>query len=224
MDVENVTITPVVLGSVVCKFTLPMQIIDEINTSYDEGRNQLKPFNTELAGKIKEEHLVNDILSESTKMAFVNCFAEYIRHIQKPFWGLSLANAWINEMKAGEYNPLHYHSSPQSDLGMSSVLVLKTPSTYGEEFSNPQDPSNGYLEFTGGNQDPLGISNFRTNAQVGEFYVFPYTMLHCVYPFNGTDEVRRTLSQNCDLLKLTSNIKNMAKSVERLDSVISEEK
>ena len=64
MAEENVTITPVVLGSVVCKFTLPMQIIDEINTSYDEGRNQLTPFNTELAGKIKEEHLVNDVLSE----------------------------------------------------------------------------------------------------------------------------------------------------------------
>ena len=224
MDVENVTITPVVLGSVVCKFTLPMEIIDEINTSYDEGRNQLKPFNTELAGKIKEEHLANDLLSQSTKIAFINCFAEYTKHVQKPFWGLSLANAWINEMKAGEYNPLHYHSSPQSDLGMSSVLVLKTPSTYGEEFSNPQDPSNGYLEFTGGNQDPLGISNFRTNAQVGEFYVFPYTMLHCVYPFNGTDEVRRTLSQNCDLLKLTSNIKNMAQSVERLNGTIDIEK
>ena len=220
----DVTITPVVLGSVVCKFMLPMQIIDEINTSYDECRNQLTPFNTELAGKIKEEYLVNDVLSESTKIAFINCFAEYTQHVQKPIWGLSLANAWINEMKAGEYNPLHYHSSPQSDLGMSSVLVLKTPSTYGEEFSNPQDPSNGYLEFTGGNQDPLGISNFRTNAQVGEFYVFPYTMLHCVYPFNGTDEVRRTLSQNCDLLKLTSNINNMSKSVERLDSVIKEEK
>ena len=222
MDVMNVT--PMVLGSVICKFMLPMQIIDEINTSYDEGKDQLRPLNKQLAGKIKEENLVNDILSESIKMTFIECFAEYTKHIKKPFWGLSLSDAWINEMKAGEYNPLHYHSSPQSDLGMSSVLVLKTPSTYGEEFSNPQDPSNGYLEFTGGNQDPLGISNFRTNAQVGEFYVFPYTMLHCVYPFNGTDEVRRTLSQNCDLLKLTSNIKNMAKSVERLDSVISEEK
>ena len=54
--------------------------------------------------------------------------------------------------------------------------------------------------------------------------MFPYTMLHCVYPFNGTDEVRRTLSQNCDLLKLTSNIKNMAQSVERLNGTINKEK
>ena len=108
-------------------------------------------------------------------------------------------------MRAGEYNPFHYHTSKITDLGLSSVLVLKTPDTYGEEFSNPDDPSNGYLEFTGGNQDPLGVSQFRTNAQVGEFYVFPYTMLHGVYPFNGTDQTRRTLSYNCDLIKLTED-------------------
>ena len=65
MDVMNVT--PMVLGSVICKFMLPMQIIDEINTSYDEGKDQLRPLNKQLAGKIKEENLVNDILSESIK-------------------------------------------------------------------------------------------------------------------------------------------------------------
>ena len=79
--------------------------------------------------------------------------------------------------------------------------MLKRPSTYGKEFSNPDDPSNGFLELTGGNQDPLGISNYRVDAQVGDFYVFPYTMLHGVYPFNGTEEVRRTMSYNCDLIK-----------------------
>ena len=129
----------------------------------------------------------------------------YLKSIQKPWWGISLSTAWINEMRAGEYNPFHYHTSKITDLGLSSVLVLKTPDTYGEEFSNPDDPSNGYLEFTGGNQDPLGVSQFRTNAQVGEFYVFPYTMLHGVYPFNGTEQTRRTLSYNCDLIKHTKD-------------------
>ena len=33
----------------------------------------------------------------------------------------------------------------------------------------------------------------------GEFYVFPYDMRHCVYPFNGTNQVRRTLAANCDV-------------------------
>ena len=36
--------------------------------------------------------------------------------------------------------------------------MLKRPDTYGKEITNPEDPSNGWLELTGGNQDPLGIS------------------------------------------------------------------
>jgi len=196
----GVTMVPVMLGSMIIKFTLPLPVIDEINKAYDKAKN-LQPWNTELAGKIEDEKLVTDILSDEAKGLFVGCFQQYLKSIQKPWWGVSLSTAWINEMKANEYNPFHYHTSKKSDLGLSSVLMLKRPSTYGKEFSNPDDPSNGFLELTGGNQDPLGISNYRVDAQVGDFYVFPYTMLHGVYPFNGTDEVRRTMSYNCDLVK-----------------------
>jgi len=196
----GVTMVPVMLGSMIIKFTLPLPVIDEINKAYDKAKN-LQPWNTELAGKIEDEKLVTDILSDEAKGLFVGCFQQYLKSIQKPWWGVSLSTAWINEMKANEYNPFHYHTSKKSDLGLSSVLMLKRPSTYGKEFSNPDDPSNGFLELTGGNQDPLGISNYRVDAQVGDFYVFPYTMLHGVYPFNGTEEVRRTMSYNCDLIK-----------------------
>ena len=112
-----------------------------------------------------------------------------------------LSNAWINDMKAGEYNPFHFHSSTISDVGLSSVLCLKIPDTYGVEYTKEDEPSNGWLEFNGGQQEPLSISLLRQNVQPGDLYVFPYTMLHGVYPFNGTDEVRRTLSFNCNLIK-----------------------
>ena len=102
-------------------------------------------------------------------------------------------------MKAGEYNPFHFHQSSLSYLGLSSVLVLKRPSTYGEEYSRQDIPSNGWLEFSGGQQDPLSVSQLRLDAQVGSLFIFPYTLLHGVYPFNGTEEIRRTLSYNCDL-------------------------
>ena len=197
----GVTMVPVMLGSMILKFTLPMQIIDKINKSYDKRLSELPAHNTELAGKIAEEKLVDDLMTDDMKGLFVGCFQQYLKSIQKPWWGISLSTAWINEMRAGEYNPFHYHTSKITDLGLSSVLVLKTPDTYGEEFSNPDDPSNGYLEFTGGNQDPIGISNWRRDLEPGDFIVFPYTMLHGVYPFSGTDEARRTLSYNCDLIK-----------------------
>ena len=189
------------LGSMIIKFEIPLEVIDKINKVYDKNLKNLKPFNDQLAGKIAEENEITSILTDDTKMLFAKCFQQYLISINKPLWEIHLQKAWINEMRVGEYNPFHFHSGPYTDLGFSSVLMLKRPSTYGEEISNPAGPSNGYLEMTGGNQDPLGITQFRVDAQVGDFFVFPYTMLHGVYPFSGTDEARRTMSYNCDLIK-----------------------
>ena len=197
---HEITMRAYVLGSFVIKYNLPMKMIDEINKAYDEA-SDLEKWNDRLAGKIAEENLVNDLMTDKMKEIFLGCFQAYMKHIQKPYWGPTLNTVWINEMRANEYNPFHYHTSEETDLGLSSVLVLKKPTTYGKEVTKPEDPCNGMLEFVGGQQDTLSISQLRVNAQPGEFFVFPYTMLHGVYPFNGTEETRRTLSYNCDLLR-----------------------
>ena len=197
---HEITMRAYVLGSFVIKYNLPMKMIDEINKAYDEA-SDLEKWNDRLAGKIAEENLVNDLMTDKMKEIFLGCFQAYMKHIQKPYWIPTLNTVWINEMRANEYNPFHYHTSEETDLGLSSVLVLKKPTTYGKEVTKPEDPCNGMLEFVGGQQDTLSISQLRVNAQPGEFFVFPYTMLHGVYPFNGTEETRRTLSYNCDLLR-----------------------
>ena len=196
----DISMEPLTLGTIICRFTVPQTIIDEINTDYEKTKD-LPAHNKNLAGKIADEFKVTDILSDNTRSLFTTCFQTYLRTVQKPFWHVSLENAWINDMKANEYNPFHFHQSPMTDLGLSSVLMLKKPSTYGKEYSREESPSNGMLEFTGGQQDPLSIPQNRVDAKVGELYVFPYTLLHGVYPFNGTDEVRRTMSYNCNLYK-----------------------
>ena len=188
------------LGTIICRFKVPLEVIDEINKDYDNAKD-LPAHNQNLAGKIADEFKVTDILSDSTRSLFTTCFQTYLRTVQKPWWHVFLENAWINDMKANEYNPFHFHTSPMTDLGLSSVLMLKRPNTYGKEYSREDTPSNGMLEFTGGQQDPLSIPQNRVDAKLGELYVFPYTLLHGVYPFNGTDEVRRTLSYNCNLYK-----------------------
>ena len=197
---HEITMRVYVLGSFVIKYNLPMKMIDEINKAYDEAKD-LEKWNDRLAGKIAEENLVNDLMTDKMKEIFLGCFQAYMKHIQKPYWVPTLNTVWINEMRANEYNPFHYHTSEETDLGLSSVLVLKKPTTYGKEVTKPEDPCNGMLEFVGGQQDTLSIDQLRVNAQPGEFFVFPYTMLHGVYPFNGTEETRRTLSYNCDLLR-----------------------
>tara|TARA_B100000586_G_C19883143_1_gene331739 strand:- start:15 stop:620 length:606 start_codon:yes stop_codon:yes gene_type:complete len=189
------------LGITIVRFNLPMEFVDDINKAYDENSEDLKPHNDKLAGKIQEEKKINEILTPSMNNTFKWCFEEYLKIIGKPNWNLDLSIAWINEMKSGEYNPTHFHEGLNSEIGLSSVLMLKRPDWYGVEASREERPANGWLGFSGGDQAPLSISQIRVDAQVGEFYVFPYTLLHEVYPFNSTDEVRRTLSYNCDLTR-----------------------
>ena len=189
------------LGTAVVKFNLPMEFVDDINKAYDDNVKNLKPHNDNLAGKIVEENQVSEILTDELKDTFRWCFKTYLEVIDNSRWNPVLAQAWINEMKSGEYNPLHFHESPDAEVGLSSVLMLKRPDWYGGEASREEQPANGWLEFTGGDQSILSIPQIRVDAQVGEFYVFPFTLLHSVYPFNSTDEVRRTLSYNCDLFK-----------------------
>ena len=178
-----------------------MELVDDINKAYDENSEDLKPHNDKLAGKIAEEKVVDEILTPDIQKEFLGCFNQYLKLTQKIKWNPVLAKAWINEMKSGEYNPIHYHTSKNSEVGLSSVLMLKRPDWYGVEASNEDRPANGWLGFSGGDQAPLSRSQTRVDAQVGEFFVFPYSLLHGVYPFNSTDEVRRTLSYNCDLIR-----------------------
>ena len=189
------------LGTTVVRFNLPINLIDSINKAYDDNSKNLTAHNDKLAGKIQEEKKINEILTPSMNNTFKWCFEEYLKVIGKPNWNLDLSIAWINEMKSSEYNPIHFHQGLNSEIGLSSVLMLKRPDWYGVEASREERPANGWLGFSGGDQAPLSMSQSRVDAQVGEFYVFPYTLLHEVYPFNSTDEVRRTMSYNCDLIR-----------------------
>ena len=197
-----VPIQIVTLGSMIIKMPLPMGIIADINKIYDENVSEMKPLNDGLAGKIKDEHKISDHLTDELKSVFKKAFQFYMTQIQKADqYDIELDRAWVNEMKAHEYNPFHYHTGVKSEIGLSSVLVLKRPDTYGEEITRKDSPHNGHLEFLGNDSSPIAVNQFRLDAQVGDFFIFPYTTLHGVYPFWGTDQARRTLSYNCDLIR-----------------------
>ena len=147
-----------------------------------------------------EENLVD------IRNVFLTCFNQYLTVAQKPYWDCSLDRVWFNDMRANEYNPFHFHRTAVTDIGLTSVLMLKRPSTYGEEYSKEEEPRNGWLALISGSQDPLSTSMYQMDAQVGDLFIFPYTLIHGVYPFNGTDEIRRTLSWNCDLVRNSSLI------------------
>jgi hypothetical protein len=208
-----------VLGQAIIKYDTPQHLLDEVNKIYDERKvRDLPATNKFLAGKIKDEFTLyhnemNDLsknfnnVSKKSLDWFQDQFQDYLGVVEKKSVTIRLSSIWVNEMYANEYNPIHTHSSKFSRIGLSSVMILKLPSDCGEEYSRPDNPLNGRLQFVGNSGGQFAFTDFRPEVKVGDFYVFPYDMRHCVYPFNTTKEHRRTLAANVDVFYSPQNIK-----------------
>jgi hypothetical protein len=199
------------LGQCIMRYEAPLDIFHAINSIYEQRFNQLYPANKQLVGKIKNEHSLfyngddeskmkrHDHLPLNVKQWFMEMFKHYLEfnHIKK--YQTHLNSIWVNEMKAHEYNPVHVH---QGNLftGLSSVMILKLPNTYGVEYSAEQAPQNGKLQILGSSSGQFAKVDYQPPMELRDFYIFPYDMRHCVYPFNGTNDTRRTLAANCDVL------------------------
>lgn len=199
------------LGQSILRYETPLDIFYTINLIYEKKFNELYAANIQLVGKIKDEHSLyydgediskmqrHDHLPLNVKQWFMSIFSHYLEFNHIKQHQTHLNSIWVNEMKAGEYNPVHVH---QGNLftGLSSVMILKLPNTYGVEYSAEQVPQNGRLQILGATNGQFAKVDYQPPMELRNFYVFPYDMRHCVYPFNGTNETRRTLAANCDVL------------------------
>jgi hypothetical protein len=199
------------LGQSILRYETPLDIFNTINSIYEQNFNKLEPANKQLVGKIKDEHSLFYDGEDQSKMKrhntlpnnvldwFMSMFHHYLEfnHIRQ--YQTHLNSIWVNEMKAHEYNPVHVH---QGNLftGLSSVMILKLPNTYGIEYSASEAPQNGKLQILGASSGQFAKIDYEPPMKLRDFYIFPYDMRHCVYPFNGTNDTRRTLAANCDVL------------------------
>ena len=200
----------VFLGQSVLKYQVPLDIFTSINKIYEQNYNNLYPANKQLVGKIENEHSLFYNGKDESKMKnhnklprnvtdyFVTIFKHYLNWNKIREYDLHINSIWVNEMKQNEYNPAHIHRG-MLFTGLSSVMILRLPSTYGKEYSAGHIPQNGRLQILGAANGQFAKIDYQPPMNLRDFYVFPYDMRHVVYPFNGTNETRRTLAANCDV-------------------------
>ena len=200
----------VFLGQSILKYEVPLDIFTTINSIYQNNFDTLDPANKQLVGKIQNEHSLfyggkdeskmknhNKLTSDVLKY-FMDMFRHYLNWNKIRDYELHLNSIWVNQMKEHEYNPVHIHRGTLF-TGLSSVMILTLPSTYGKEYSNEEVPQNGKLQILGSASGQFAKIDFQPSLKVRDFFIFPYDMRHCVYPFNSTNETRRTLAANCDV-------------------------
>ena len=200
----------VFLGQSILKYQVPLDIFTAINQIYEHNFHNLEPANKQLVGKIKNEHSLFYHGEDQSKMKnhnklprnvtdyLMDIFKHYLTFNKIKDYDLHLNSVWINEMKQNEYNPVHIHRG-MLFTGLSSVMILKLPSTFGKEYSAEGVPQKGKLQILGAANGQFSKIDYQPPMNLRDFYIFPYDMRHGVYPFNGTDETRRTLAANCDV-------------------------
>ena len=162
-----------------------------------------------MVGKIEKEHSLFFNGEDSPKMTkhnhlpdnvmhwFESKFKHYLDWNKTKEYNLHFNSVWVNTMFQHEYNPVHVHRGSLF-TGLSSVMILKLPESYGVEYSAADAPQNGRLQILGSTNGHFANVDYQPNIKERDFYIFPYDMRHCVYPFNGPG-YRRTLAANMDV-------------------------
>jgi len=200
----------VYLGQTVLKYEVPLEVFVGLNDIYEKRKKELPKANKQLVGKIEDEVSLffdgppndkinpHNFLPKDILQWFDSVFNHYLMWNKIGPNNRHINSIWVNEMKANEYNPIHIHQG-KLFTGLSSVMIMKLPTDTGLEYSAPDKPMNGRLQIIGAANGQFAKTDYSPQSKIGDFYVFPYDMRHCVYPFNGTKEKRRTLVCNVDV-------------------------
>ena len=189
-----------IFGRMVCKYTIKKDLIDDINQKYEDAlknTNSLTSYGPHLAGRLDSELNVLPILQGSKIFKKITqCMSDYIdisiKHglcVPGPH-NLDILSCWMNDMKPGEYNPVHTHNE---NVGYSSNLYLKVPE-FINDVTEPHKFKDGKITFI----HPTSTSSESFTPEPGDFYIFQADHMHCVYPFktNDQDNIRRSMPIN----------------------------
>ena len=60
--------------------------------------------------------------------------------------------------------------------------------------TKPHNSVGGKLEFMEGTEDIFTNSNYLIDVNLGDFYIFPSSLRHTVYPFHSSSDVNERIS------------------------------
>ena len=201
------------LGQTILRYQMPIEILAQLTNIYRDKINEMPLANPQLIGKINNEKSFfydgpdifeknihpHNFLSKQIIAFYYQIFDHYLNWNKIKDYQCSLTSVWANKMKEHEYNPIHVH---QGNLftGLSSVLIVSLPKSYGVEYSSADKPLNGQLMILGSSSGMFANVDYQPgDMKPGDLFIFPYDMRHCVYPFNGPGE-RLTIAANMDVL------------------------
>lgn len=155
--------------------------------------------NHKLAGHLKDQYDIDkNKYFEYIKKLVIVYIEQAEKWYDKPICnGIEIVGAWVNFMKAGDFNPPHVHTN----CDLSSVLFLEIPNGLIKERKEytGKHYGPGSLEFTYGEDRDLNNTSMNHHPEAGDFFIFPAKVRHCVSPFKSKG-IRISLAANFKLI------------------------
>jgi hypothetical protein len=124
----------------------------------------------------------------------VNPYEEDRKNILDDEWYTQIKDMWTVSQKDNEYQPMHMHPNAP----VAAVMYLKIPDFLPSR--NPTRNEDGTITFINnvGKDQVWGTPFMTLHPEVGDFFIFPSSQLHLVYPFRTADGMgeRRSVSFN----------------------------
>ena len=202
MEIDNVQVVKP-FGPLIMLAQLPEGVIKKLNEIVDVIKDK-KDMGARLAGVIETESEIPHSMLEEKKV--MNIFHALSRsYIEQAYLNAGLQDQWNamdvkTQMQSiwsvsqyeNEYNPQHNHSHCQ----ISAVLYLKIPAMRPRNIPNKPKEKDGQIEFTFcTNESIFTTGSFVARPKPGMCLLFPNTLYHQVYPFQGSGE-RRSIAFN----------------------------
>jgi len=189
-------------GPVMGYFKMPPALVDQLNAAMSD---QLQDHSDNLVGKVSQELLFDQNIINIAVAGLGQTMIEYHAFTSKrqnfgdydpstKRYELNIMSGWFIRQFQGEYKSLHIHTG----CTLSCAGYLKLPDGIEKEWEEDykdHHPSHGHIQFAHGTDTHYSFSNFMAKPRVGDFYIFPSYMFHCVYPFSTPGE-RRSFSMN----------------------------
>ena len=200
---------------------LPDELVNDLNKDCDDivknkKLSKSRDWSRSLVGEVEQELLISkDVVNkwgswfglqvrayvaayfeqleipEQNIMNFTNVDAQKAAN----YISIDVQSAWYIRSFAGDYNPIHTHGNCE----LTCVGFLTVPDISGEQKNERGRNNSGVLEVVGsaGYNDFTFFENDRIGftPKVGNWYLFPATLRHTVYPFKADGE-RRSFSIN----------------------------
>ena len=202
MEIKDVQVVKP-FGPLIMLAQLPEGFIKKLNEVVDVIKDK-KDMGSRLAGVIEtESEIPHSMLEEKKVMDIFHALSRgyieqaYLNAGQKDLWNImdvktQMQSIWSVSQYENEYNPQHNHAHCQ----ISAVLYLKIPAMKPRNIPNKPKEKDGQIEFTfNSNNDIFTTGSFVARPKPGMCLLFPNTLYHQVYPFQGSGE-RRSIAFN----------------------------